>query len=404
MKRALYVSSMLAAMALPQAQAALVDDGKLSISGFGTLGVAKSDTDVAQFARYNQATGVGDSWRAGLDTNLGLQAGYKISDQISGTVQVLTRKNTSKSFTTDLTWAFLKYKVNDEVSVRAGRMQLPVFMISDYQNVGYANTMMRPPIELYGQVPIENLDGVDVNYQHAFGETNLTVQAGVGQSRGKLFLASTNTVAHYRAPAKAISISVEHGPLTVRYAHLIAEMNSDDVIPINTLTNTLATVGFAQLGRDLSLKTGKKIKFDAIGATLDWNNVLVQAELGKRRSVDPVYVPNTDAWYVMAGYRIGKFLPYYAHASYKGKGSSVTLPATFPAAGALSTAVRGLLLAAEQDSNQVGVRWNFASAAALKLQIDRVQPKVKTGALIFGPAAGLKDTVTVFGATLDYVF
>jgi hypothetical protein len=404
MKRALYVSSILAAMALPQAHAALVDDGKLSISGFGTLGVAKSDTDVAQFVRYNQATGVGDSWRLGLDTNLGLQASYKINDQISGTVQVLTRKNTSKSFTTDLTWAFLKYKVTDELNVRVGRVQLPTFLISDYQNVGYANTMMRPPIELYGQVPIENLDGLDLNYQHAFGDTNFTVQAGIGQARGKLFVAAAGTVAHYRAPAKAISFTAEHGPVMVRYAHLEAVMNSDDVTPVNALAATLSSVGFAQLGRDLGFVGGKKIKFDALGATLDWNNLLVQAEFGMRRSVDPIYVAQTDAWYVLAGYRIGKFVPYYAHASYKGKGTSVTLPANFPAAGPLSAAVRGLLLPAEQDSNLIGVRWNFASAAALKLQIDRVQPKVKTGALIYGPAAGLKDTVTVFGASLDYVF
>ncbi|CAN7547271.1 hypothetical protein LJR289_003806 [Pseudoduganella sp. LjRoot289] len=404
MKRAFYVSSLLAAMALPQAQAALVDDGKLSISGFGTLGVAKSDTDQAQFVRYNQATGVGDSWRLGLDTNLGLQASYKLSEQLSGTVQVLTRKNTSKSFTTDLTWAFLKYKVSDELNVRVGRVQLPTFLISDYQNVGYANTMMRPPIELYGQVPIENLDGLDVNYQHAFGDTNFTVQAGVGQARGKLFVPAANTVAHYRAPAKAISMALERGPLMVRYAHLEAVMNSDDVTPVNALSATLASVGFAQLGRDLGFVGGKKIKFDALGATLDWNNLLLQAEFGKRRSVDPIYVAQTDAWYVLAGYRVGQFVPYYAHASYKGKGTSVTLPANFPAAGPLSAAVRGLLLPAEQDANLVGVRWNFASAAALKLQVDRVEPKVKTGALIYGPAAGLKDKVTVFGATLDYVF
>jgi hypothetical protein len=68
---------------------------------------------------------------------------------------VLTRKNTSPTFTTDLTWAFLKARINDEVSVRVGRVVVPTFLISDYQNVGYANTMMRPPIEMYGQAPIE---------------------------------------------------------------------------------------------------------------------------------------------------------------------------------------------------------------------------------------------------------
>jgi hypothetical protein len=43
-----------------QAQAGALDDGNLSISGFGTLGVAKANTDQAQFARYNQAEGVAD--------------------------------------------------------------------------------------------------------------------------------------------------------------------------------------------------------------------------------------------------------------------------------------------------------------------------------------------------------
>src|SRR5476649_1539481 len=125
MKKRLLVTMILAAMGVAQAQAGTMDDGNLSISGFGTLGVAKSNTDEAQFARYNQAEGVSDKARIGLDSNLGLQASYKINDWLSGTAQILTRKNTSPTFTTDLTWAFLKARVNDEVSVRVGRVVLP---------------------------------------------------------------------------------------------------------------------------------------------------------------------------------------------------------------------------------------------------------------------------------------
>lgn len=400
----------LAATAM-QAQAAIVDDGKLSISGFGTLGVARSNTDKAQFVRYNQAEGVDDGWRLGLDTNLGLQTSYQFNDQLSATAQVLTRKNTSPTFTTDLTWAFLKYKVTEELAVRAGRVQIPVFLISDYQNVGYANTMMRPPVELYAQVPLEYLDGVDVNYQHAFGDTNFTAQAVVGTSSGKLFLPATASVAKYRAPAIGLSLSVEHGPLTVRYAHLETTLHSDGIAPINSLTTTLANVGFTQLSRDIGVSgAGKKMKFDAVGMTLDWNNIVLQGEYGARRAIDAVYVPQTNAWYMMGAYRIGKFLPYYSHASIKDHGSSITLPAGFPpvgtpgAVGALGAAVRGLLQASEQNTDLIGVRWNFASSAAAKFQIDRVKPKTKTGTLIYGPAAGLRDTVTVVGASLDFVF
>jgi hypothetical protein len=401
MKRLILASALLAAYGC--ACAADNDNGNLTISGFGTLGVAKSDTDAAQFARYNQAEGVGDRPRIGLDTNLGLQASYVLDDRLSATVQVLSRKNTSPSFTTDLSWAFLKYKVSDELSVRVGRVALPVFMISDYQNVGYANTMMRPPVEMYAQAPIESGDGVDFNYQHALGDTNFSAQGVLGVSRGKLFLVSTGTVATYRAPVRGLSVAAEHGPLTVRAAWLSATMSSNDIAPMNTLVSTLHSVGFGQLGDDLSVASGKKISFAALGATLDWHNVVGQSEYGQRRARDQVYIPDTNSWYAMLGYRIGKVLPYYSHADARGAGSSVTLPAGFPASGALSTAVRGVLTAPAQSSDALGVRWDLAKAVDLKLQIDRVHPHVRNGMLIYGPATGL-GSVTVVGATLDYVF
>lgn len=405
MKKQLLVAAVLAATAAMQAQAGVMDDGNLSISGFGTVGVAKSNTDDVKFARYNQADGVGDSARIGLDTNLGLQATYKINDWLSGTAQVLTRKATEHSFTTDLTWAFLKARINDEVSVRVGRVVVPTFLISDYQNVGYANTMMRPPIEMYSQNPIENSDGADINYQHAFGELNFTAQAFAGVSRGKLFVSSgAGSTATYRAPAAGLSVSGEYGPFLLRFAHARADMHINDLQPINGLTTTLNSVGFKQLASDLTFTTGKKIAFTSIGGTMDWNNIVAQAEYAQRRAKEAVYLPDTNSWYTMVGYRIGKVLPYYAHASAKGAGSSVTTPAALARVPALNTAVTGLLASAEQTSDIVGVRWDFAKSVALKVQVDRVKPKAKSGLLINVPAAGYNKDVTVVAAGLDFVF
>jgi hypothetical protein len=405
MKKQLLVLAVLAATAAMQAQAGVMDDGNLSISGFGTLGVAKSNTDQAQFARYNQAEGVADKARIGLDSNLGLQATYKINDWLSGTAQVLTRKNTSPTFTTDLTWAFLKARINDETSVRVGRVVMPIFLISDYQNVGYANTMMRPPVEMYAQAPIENVDGADVTYQHAFGDFNFTTQAFAGVSRGKLFVPTgAGSVATYRAPAAGISFSGEYGPFTVRLGHARADLKINDLAPINSLTSTLKAVGFGKLAGDISLVEGKKIAFTSIGATMDWNNIVVQTEYAQRRAKEAVYIPDTNAWYAMAGYRIGKVLPYYSHASYSDAGHSVSLPAAFPKTGVLALTVNGVLASAEQTSDLIGVRWDFAKSMALKVQVDRIKPGAKSGALIFAPAAGVKNNVTVVGAALDFVF
>jgi hypothetical protein len=405
MKKQLLVAAVFAATAAMQAQAGTLDDGNLSISGFGTLGVAKSNTDDVKFARYNQADGVGDSARLGLDTNLGLQATYKINDWLSGTAQVLTRKATEHNFTTDLTWAFLKARINDEVSVRVGRVVVPTFLISDYQNVGYANTMMRPPIEMYSQAPIENVDGADINYQHAFGDINFTAQAFAGVSRGKLFVSSgTGSTATYRAPAAGISVAGEYGPFLLRFAHARADMKINDIQPINGLTTTLTGVGFSQLASDISFISGKKIAFTSVGGTMDWNNIVAQAEYAQRRAKEAVYLPDTNAWYAMLGYRVGKVLPYYAHGSAKGAGSSVSTPAALARIPALNTAVVGLLTSAEQTSDIVGVRWDFAKSLALKVQVDRVKPGTKSGLLINVPAAGYSKDVTVVAAGLDFVF
>lgn len=408
MKKQLLAAAVLAATGMT-AQAGPLGDGNLSISGFGTLGVARTDSDDAKFARYNQASGTGDSPRIGLDSNLGLQATYQFNDRLSATVQVLTRKNTSPQFTTDLTWGFLKYKLNDETNVRLGRVVLPAFLISDYQNVGYANTMMRPPIDMYGQAPIENVDGGDVNWQHAFGDTNVTVQAFGGISRGKLYVPTAGgSVAKHQSPVYGAAVTAEYGPFTARLAHARAKMESNNLAPINALTDTLAKVGLATLANDLTLKGGKRMSFTEIGLTMDYKNIVLQAEYAQRRAHEPVYIPETNSGYLMAGYRLGKVLPYYAHAYYKGAGSSVTSVPTLPAGHPLTAAVAGvrnLLVSPEQKTDLVGMRWDFAKSLALKVQIDHVQPQVKGGLLILPSGVPTyTKSVNVYAAGIDFVF
>ncbi|MES2258430.1 MAG: hypothetical protein V4724_07925 [Pseudomonadota bacterium] len=403
MKLKLIVALILAATSL-QGRAGALDSGNLSIGGFGTLGAAQSDADDVQFARYNQAVGVKDSPRIGLDSNLGLQATYKFSDNLSATAQVLTRKNTSPQFTTDLTWAFIKIKLNDELSARVGRMALPSFTISDYQNVGYANTMIRPPIEMYGQEPIENVDGVDASFQRELGGVHVTLQGFAGISAGKLFVSTGGgLVARYRAPTYGFAAAAEHGPFTVRLGHVRTRIDSDGIAPVDTLVATLTTLGFGQLGRDVELRK-KRFAFTSVGLNLDWNDLLMQTEYARRRAQEPVYVYDSNSWYVLGGYRFGKLMPYVAHAALRSAGASITAPAGLAALPQLNAAIANLLTGPSQATNLAGVRWDFAQGMALKVQIDRVHPKAKSGTLLFAPAGGKKEDVTIMAAALDFVF
>lgn len=384
-------------------------DSPFDLSGFGTFGLASTNTDAAQFIRYNQARGATSSVTNGTDSNFGLQATVKFSPAISATVQTLTRKYTRPGYTTDLSWAFLAIVPAPEWQLRFGRVVAPVFMTSDYQNIGYANTMMRPPMELYALAPIENVDGVDLLYRHALGASgngSVSAQLTGGVSRGQIVVSGVGgTVVHYRAPLWALNLALEHGPFMLRFGRLRANFGSSDFGALNDVTAQLDNAGYGQLARDLTTVGGKKIDFTSLGLTMDWNNIVLQSEVGRRRAAEPVYISNNDAWYLMAGYRFGHFMPYYAHAAVRQAGRSVVLPSGFERLGTLANVVdAGFLTSPEQHSDLVGVRWNVAKSRSLTVQVDRLRPTTKNGELIYGPPGGLHAPVIVTAVALDFVF
>jgi hypothetical protein len=389
----------------------------VKVSGFGTGALTYADTDNAEFARPNQVSGSSKNFRTGIDSNLGLQADMPVNSWLSLTAQGLVRKDAEEGYGAELTWAFAKARLSDEVSVRVGRVGLPVFMISDYRNVGYANNMLRPPAEVYSQVPFNSIDGLDVVWQHGFGDTSVTTQFAYGNVKSPL---SGNIHAKGKQIA-ALNISAEHGPFTMRAGHATAKVTVDDSVSLNTLLGGLRAAGagyrFAQLATlaDDIQANEKRAAFSSLGLAMDWNNIVVQTEFAKRKT--KAYINDTSAWYLMGGYRMGKFMPYVSHSSLKIDSAVVntvptSCPAGYPAActptvQALGAGVRRLpntgVGQGEQSTNTFGVRWDFAGSVALKAQIDRVKPKNGTG-LFVNAKPGFNETVTVGAVALDFVF
>lgn len=396
--------------ALAQAQ-----DNAVKISGFGTAALTWSDDDRAQFGRPNQASGAADNVRTGVDSNLGLQADYRVNDWLSLTGQGLVRQDAEEHYGAELSWAFAKFRISDDLNVRVGRVGLPVFMISDYRNVGYANTMLRPPSELYSQIPFNSVDGADITWRHDVGNTSITSQLAAGTIK--------SPVGNFHVRGKdilALNVVAENGPFTLRIGHARAKITVDDLVTLNTLVGSLRAAGAGYRLPELSALAGQieakdaKSTFNSIGLTADWNNFLLQTEFAKRKT--ETYINDTTSWYVMGGYRIGKFLPYYTRSELKIDGAirntvPAACPAGYPAACTptlqqLDAAVRRIPVSGigqgEQTTDTIGVRWDFYRSAALKVQVDRIKP---TGnGLFINPQRGFSGPVTVGAVALDFVF
>ncbi|SDF01830.1 hypothetical protein SAMN05428966_11235 [Massilia sp. PDC64] len=413
MKKRIIASALALSFAAPCAFA----QDAVRISGFGTGALTWTNTDKAEFGRPNQASGATKDVTTGVDSNFGVQADYAVNSWLSITGQGLVRKDAQDDFGAELAWAFAKAKVSDDVAIRVGRMGLPAFMISDYRNVGYANTMLRPPAEVYSQMLFNTVDGADVIWQHSYGETSYTAQFAVGKS--KVDIAGGPSLEGRRVTA--LNLVAEHGPLTVRFGRVDGRLTLNNSASLATLLGSLNKVaaGYkfpqaAQLATDIDVRD-KKASFTSLGATLDWNNIVVQSEYAKRKTDS--YINDTTSWYVMGGYRIGKFLPYYSHAKLTidgnvHNGMPAACPAGYPAActptlAALNGIVANLrytgVSQGEQQTDTLGLRWDFHSSVALKVQFDRVRPN-KAAGLLINAQPGFRGPVTVGAVALDFVF
>lgn len=373
-----------------------VDLPPVTISGFGTAALTKTDTDGAEFMRLNQAVGAKQKARSGVDSNFGIQAVAPLSDKISLTAQGLVHKDGPDNFRGELTWAFLKYKLSDEFSVRIGRTTPPIYMISDSRQIGYANVMIRPVAEVYNLVPIGSIDGADITYQHAIGDTIITAQAAAG--RAKYYLSSGYYIDFN--PMVVVQLTATHGPYTVRLAHAEADFSIKNNSALDGLLAGLSATGHADVAAALD-KSNVRGKFTGIGFDMDRDNILVQAEYAKKK-IGSLAVPSLTSWYAMVGYRIGAFTPFYFHANTR-QDSQRDNFASLPTTGGLSAGANAQLKGALQTSNGIGVRWDFARSAALKVQLDQVTP-VEGKGISTRTAATFHGKVNVLAAGIDFVF
>ncbi|QYF93363.1 hypothetical protein KY495_22275 [Massilia sp. PAMC28688] len=393
--RSTLVTAMIAGFALTSHAA---DGPTVTVSGFGTAAVTVSDNNDAEYARPQQLKGAGTSPRSSVDSIFGIQATAKFNDSLSFTAQGLARENARGYFGAEVAWAFAKFKATDSLSIRVGRIGAPVYMISDFRNVGYANTMIRPPAEVYRQVSFDALDGIDFLYQQSFGDTSVTGQVAVGNVDSPV---SADATVSFK-PATALHLVVENGPFTFRVGRAFGKYTLNNSVTFNTLLASLNRFGFTSVAQELDI-TDVKGTFTSAGFTMDHNNFLIQSEYAVRRTDSRVAADSTS-YYAMFGYRAGKFTPYYSYARAKQDGPR-TFP-SMPSTGPLAPLAAGAALAGQaamNDTHAIGVRWDFKDSAALKAQLDHITPEDGHGGFV-NPKPGFKGPVNVFAVGIDFVF
>ncbi|MBH1988066.1 MAG: hypothetical protein I8H76_12145 [Burkholderiales bacterium] len=414
-------------------------DGKARLSGFGTLGVSRTNTDEALFNYPGQGGGVDKQMGLEPDTKFGVQGSYKFTDTISGTAQVLTKYRAIGQYQPEFEWAFAKWQALPSLSVRGGRIGAPYFMISDFRDVGYANTAIRPPLDVYGQVPVSSFDGADVSYQTELLGASVTSTLWGGNSRAE-FSSSLRSAGTAVDPSvikikNSLGVNLQaelDNGLTVRLGHAGGALSVESTVADQLIAGARANFGgaapndVAAIASTLTTE-GVRASFTGIGLAYDHNNVVLATEFTKRK-VKKGYIPSTTGWYVLGGYRFGNILPYLIVSKIKVDDPNATMPSTptvSAVAGGGNAGARNLLggmqavlnsQKLEQRTLSVGARWDISRSLALKAQFDRVTKPSGSNGLFLVPDLGAdlargnasflntKKNINVISLAVDFVF
>ena len=397
----------IAAMGFNAAHAAHAGDtgeNMFSLSGYGTLGFVHSSEKNADFANdmtVRSGSGRTDNWSATQLSRIGVQVDGKFSEQLSGTVQAVSEFNYQSSYAPSIAAAYIKYQVTPALALRAGRLLMPLFMLTEFSRVGYAVPWVTPPSETYGAHMTH--DGADATYKFSLGDTALTAQGYYGKYEFKI---GTNALPDPLPiklnPTWGINLLADYGASTFRATHIESKFSMNNPT-VNAAFNVYRAAGMTTLA-DQYQGNGQIGTFNALGYSYDPGNWFLRSEITRASwDVENTSALNYTSSYITAGYRVGKFTPYatYGRKKYDGQTS---ISASDPIG-----IINGMLAGNDESRHSftVGTRWDFRDNMDLKLQFTRVTRDSNTsnGGLINQvPGSTLAPSYNLIMTSFDFVF
>lgn len=412
------------------ASAEILNLGGWDITGFGTLGYAETDkyNDLVLKRNITQKSQTIEDNPWLIDSRIGLQARKELSPGWDAVGQLVAQEKVDNSLENAIEMAFVRYQSAEHFSFRLGRMVLDTFQLSDYRNVGYSYHWVRPPTEFYGWIPFSNYDGLKTVYEVGDFDSLWRFEAFLGKSKSTVNIGykDDDTSMNYvkSAPVFGGGVTWEKDDLTLR-AYISRYRFVENTNALKALLGYVddPTLAFLwpeakDIANDYAIENAK-VTYGAVGFLWAPGSWHTQGEVSFVNASNFGTYDGERA-YLQLGYRFGDFLP---HITYSRSWDNREFPYEPPAVTGdvnIDAVLQGLYGTlrdnlssgtVDQYTVSLGVRWDFDTQKALKLQCD--QTTLHTNSLGIFPTQNTvgsqeryfaKDTRRWCSATFDWVF
>lgn len=321
--------------------------------------------DVGQYS--NDVTMIPESIFA-LQVTTDIQTDFKITAQ-------LVAKGVD-NFQPEFDWYYLTYKAASNLTLMAGRRNIPMYYFSEYSEVGYAYPWMRPPSNLYWW-QITQFNGVHALYDFEAGDYSNTITFFYGNEFSddnaemlyydKLYGGTAQSVDEIWKNITGLNWNISGENFDLRFVYF---QNDRDRVTTQQDGSIPDYTPFSQF----FVGVGGAIDINQLTVLFDANYVEYDDDVG---TIYPTYL-------LSLVYNIGNYQPYVSYSKADHENSKGAAP------------TKDL---EEHYISSIGLRHNFLANAALKLQFDHFEEQgdEATGWAYHGSS----DTVTV---GVDFIF
>ncbi|NNM51358.1 MAG: hypothetical protein HKM02_03925 [Pseudomonadales bacterium] len=288
---------------------------------------------------YDKRFSLSPESRAGIQENLMWNNGLSLTAE--ATVRAAPHEYGDGS----VDWFYAGYSLGPNWTLQAGRKRLPLFMYSDFIDIGYDYAWMRPPGDLYGW-QIDHYNGANLLYSNTIMyDIALTWNTWTGAEHDH-----NNKMLQLMYYNSSPGDASNGQPIDEYWYNMIGsylDFSRDwwDVRLVymqNDVTRTQVGIGY--------IHQGDHQKFQGASVNLDPGNWVVRSEFNEfLRPTDQDYYHSS---LLGIGYHIGDFLPMLTYSNFHE--DNIPSPA----------------YAESHFTRTASVRWDFRKNMDLKLQYD----------------------------------
>lgn len=324
-----------------------------TISGFMTTRYSITDEEAMLDGGFDQE-GINEdgSFRG---SKLGINLRTRISDRVRFASQFVSAIE-DNDYDTKVDWAFISFRLNDEFSLRTGKIKFPVGLVNEFVDVGIAYPWVSPPRVIYSQSPQgpqairEGYTGASLLWSRHIGDWSISTD---------LFGGQVNIPMMKVKGMGGLSLEADWlGKVRFKTSTYTGEMKA---------ANPVSGMGAMMDGESHGAVTA--------GVEVDWHNLVTYAEWADvsmgMEDMQGVSVGDSESWYATLGYRFfDRLLPHATYESWERETGN------------------------EHIIRSLGVTCNLTPRVAFKLEQSRIDTE---GTGLFVDGTGLRNDPSRLG-------